>query len=227
MNPEDLDLALKLIPIELWNTVYMVLVSTCLAIAVGLPLGIILTITDKGHLKEHSFLHNILGAFVNIGRSFPFAILMVALIPVTRWIVGTSLGTTASIVPLTIAAIPFFARLAESAFKDIDKTLIEAASVMGATPWQIICKVLIPESLPSLILGTTTTLISLIGYSTMAGTMGGGGLGKIAIQYGYQRFNPFLITATVFVLIILVQLIQSLGNLAVAYINRKRGRSFS
>ena len=168
MNQTNIDLALTLIPIELWNTIYMVFVSTLLAVLIGLPLGVILTITDKGHLKENRPVHEILGTIVNIGRSFPFAILMVALIPLTRLIVGTSLGTTASIVPLTIAAIPFFARLAESSFKEIDKALIEAAVVMGATPWQIIKKIMVPESLPSIILGVTTTLISLIGYSTMA-----------------------------------------------------------
>lgn len=227
MNSANVDLALALVPIELWNTLYMVFVSTLLAVVIGLPLGVILTISDKGHLKENRILHELLGGVVNIGRSFPFAILMIALIPITRFIVGTSLGTTASIVPLTIAAIPFFARLAETAFKEIDKTLIETALVMGASNNQIIRKILIPESLPSLILAVTTTIISLIGYSTMAGTMGGGGLGKIAIQYGYQRFNSFLIIVTVFILIILVQLIQWGGNHLAKSINRKRGRSLS
>lgn len=227
MNQTNLDLALTLIPIELWNTLYMVFVSAFLAVLIGLPLGIILTVTDKGHLKENRALHQALGAIVNIGRSFPFAILMVALIPITRFIVGTSLGTTASIVPLTIAAIPFFARLAETSFREVDKALIETALVMGATPWQIIRKVLIPESLPSIILGVTTTIICLIGYSTMAGTMGGGGLGKIAIQYGYQRFNTFLIVVTVVILIILVQLIQWGGNSLAHRLNQKRGRSLS
>lgn len=227
MTESNIDLALTLIPIELWNTLYMVFVSTFLSVLIGLPLGIILTITDKGHLKENSTVHQVLGAIINIGRSFPFAILMIALIPLTRFIVGTSLGTTASIVPLTIAAIPFFARLAETSFKEIDKALIETALVMGATSGQIIRKILILEALPSLILAVTTTIISLIGYSTMAGTMGGGGLGKIAIQYGYQRFNTFLIVVTVILLIILVQLIQSGGNRLAHSLNRKRGRSLS
>src|SRR5262249_12703191 len=147
----------------LWNTLYMVICSTLIAIAVGLPLGVILTLTDRGHLKENLWLHQMLGSIINIGRSFPFAILMVALIPLTRWIVGTSLGTTASIVPLSIAAIPFMARLVEASLKEVDKGMIEAAIVMGSTPWQIITKVLIPESLPSLILAVTTTVINLIG----------------------------------------------------------------
>lgn len=227
MTHSNIDLAITLIPIELWNTLYMVFVSAFLAVLIGMPLGIILTITDKGHLKENRLLHEVLGAAVNIGRSFPFAILMIALIPITRLIVGTSLGTTASIVPLTIAAIPFFARLVETSLKEADKALIEAALVMGATPKQIIFKVLIPETLPSLILGITTTIINLIGYSTMAGTMGGGGLGKIAIQYGYQRFNTFLILITVIILIVLVQLIQWGGNRLASGLNKKRGRSLS
>lgn len=227
MNQSNWELAITLIPIELWNTLYMVFVSALLSVLIGLPLGIVLTITDKGHLKENSAIHQTLGAIVNIGRSFPFAILMIALIPLTRLIVGTSLGTTASIVPLTIAAIPFFARLAETSFKEVDKALVETALVMGATPWQTILKVLIPEALPSIILGITTTVISLIGYSTMAGTMGGGGLGKIAIQYGYQRFNTFLIVVTVILLIILVQAIQWGGNRLANSLTKKRGRSLS
>jgi D-methionine transport system permease protein len=205
----------------------MVTVSTLIALLFGLPLGVILTITDRGHLKENLWLHQILGSIVNIGRSFPFAILMVALIPLTRWIVGTSLGTTASIVPLSIAAIPFMARLVEASLKEVDKGIIEAAIVMGSTPWQIISKVLIPESLPSLILAVTTTIINLIGYSAMAGTMGGGGLGKIAIQYGYQRFNVFLMVVTVIILIILVQVIQSLGHAWTRHLNLKRGKGLN
>lgn len=228
MNTEQqLYLAWNLIPLELWNTLYMVICSTLIALLIGVPLGVILTITDQGHLKENRSLHQILGSIVNIGRSFPFAILMVALIPFTRWIVGTSLGTTASIVPLSIAAIPFMARLVESSLKEVDKGMIEAAIVMGSTPWQIISMVLIPESLPSLILATTTTIINLIGYSAMAGTMGGGGLGKIAIQYGYQRFNVFLMAVTVIVLIILVQMIQTIGHRWAKHLNVKRGKGFN
>jgi D-methionine transport system permease protein len=227
MNLDQLYLVWTLIPLELWNTLYMVACSTLIAILVGLPLGVILTVTDRGHLKENLWLHQILGSIVNIGRSFPFAILMVALIPLTRWIVGTSLGTTASIVPLSIAAIPFMARLVEAALKEVDKGMIEAAIVMGSTPWQIITKVLIPESMPSLILAATTTIINLIGYSAMAGTMGGGGLGKIAIQYGYQRFNILLMVVTVIILIILVQMIQVVGHRWARHLNFKRGRGLN
>lgn len=224
MISDQLKLAFQLIPIELWNTIYMVACSALFAFFFGLPLGIILTITSKGHLKENRSVHQWLGFVVNVGRSFPFAILMVALIPFTRFLVGTSLGTTASIVPLTIAAIPFIARLVEAAMKEIDKGMIEAAVVMGSTPWQVIYKVLIPETLPSLVLGMTTTIINLIGYSAMAGTMGGGGLGKVAIQYGYQRFNPLLMAITVLVLIVLVQLVQWAGYHLSKQINQKRGK---
>ncbi len=225
MTPEDVHLALKLIPIEIWNTIYMVFAAAFIAIVIGLPLGAILTMTDRGQIKESSFLYHSLGSLVNIGRSIPFAILIIALIPITRWIVGTSLGTTASVVPLAIAAIPFFARIAESALKTVDKSLIEAAIVMGSSPWQILTKVLLQEALPSLILGATTTVVNLVGYSAMAGTMGGGGLGKIAIQYGYQRFNPFLIVVTVVILVIMVQFIQWIGNHFAQKINQKRGVS--
>lgn len=227
MTYDQLHLVWTLVPLELWNTLYMVACSTLIAILVGLPLGVILTITDRGHLKENLWLHQVLGSIVNIGRSFPFAILIIALIPLTRWIVGTSLGTTASIVPLSIAAIPFMARLVEASLKEVDKGIIEAAVVMGSTPWQIISKVLIPESLPTLILAVTTTVINLVGYSAMAGTMGGGGLGKIAIQYGYQRFNVLLMVVTVIILIILVQAIQVIGHACTRHINLKRGKGLS
>lgn len=224
MNNDSLQLIWTLLPFELWNTLYMVACSTLVATLFGLPLGVILTITDRGHLKENRVLHQILGSIVNVGRSFPFAILMIALIPLTRWIIGTSLGTTASIVPLSIAAIPFVARVVEASLKDVDKGMIEAAIVMGSTPWQIITKVLLPESMPSLILAMTTTIINLIGYSAMAGTMGGGGLGKVAIQYGYQRFNIPLMVATVLTLIIVVQIIQSTGHWWAKHLNHKRGK---
>ncbi len=226
MIEENIQLAFTLIPLELWNTLYMVFCSTLLAVLFGTPLGIILTISDKGHLKENFFIHTILGWLINTGRSFPFAILMVAIIPFTRLIVGTSLGTTAAIIPLAVAAIPFVARIVEASFKEIDKGIIEAALVMGSSNWQIITKILFPEALPSLLLGLTTTIIHLVGYSAMAGMMGGGGLGKIAIQYGYQRFNVFLIIVTVLLLIGIVQGLQCLGNLAVKKINRKRGKGF-
>lgn len=223
MSP-NIDLALQLLPLQLWNTLYMVFVSTFFAVLIGLPLGVVLTITDKGHIKENAFVYKTLEAIVNIGRSFPFAILMVALIPFTRLIVGTSLGTTASIIPLTIAAAPFVARLVETSLKEVDNHLLEAVIVMGSNSWQIITKVLLLEALPSIISGITLTVVNLIGYSAMAGLVGGGGLGQVAIQYGYNRFNTFIMITTVILLILLVQVVQWLGNMAVKSILKKRGK---
>ena len=221
---KEFDLALQLIPIELWNTVYMVAISTFFAVLMGLPMGVILTITDKGHIQESPILYKVLETIVNVGRSFPFAILMVALIPFTRWIVGTSLGTTASIVPLTVAAAPFIARLIETSLKEVDRHILEAAIVMGSNTWQIITKVLLPEALPSILSGITLTIVNLIGYSAMAGLVGGGGLGQVAIQYGYNRFNTFIMVVTVVLLMILVQVVQWIGNGLVKAVLKKRGK---
>lgn len=222
---EDLRLAWKLIPIELWNTIYMVGVSAFFAFLIGLPIGVILRLTDRGGLKENRLIYQTLGVLVNIGRSIPFAILIVAIFPFTRLIVGTSIGTTASIVPLTIAAAPFLARVIESALKEIDKPIIEAAIVMGSTTGQIVKKVFIPEALPSIINGITLTVVNLIGYSAMAGLVGGGGLGKVAIQYGYQRFNGFLMLVTLIVILLLVEAVQWIGNGVSRALLKKRGRS--
>lgn len=223
MHP-NLDLALQLLPPQLFNTLYMVFASAFFGLILGLPLGLILTLTGKGQLKENLFVYKILGVLVNIGRSFPFAILMVALIPVTRWLVGTSLGTTASIVPLAIAAAPFFARLVESNLLEVDPHLVEAAVVMGSNTKQIVGKVLLPEAFPSLLASLTLTLVNLVGYSAMAGLVGGGGLGQVAIQYGYNRFNTPIMIATVALLIVLVQAIQWTGSSAVYAIQKKRGK---
>jgi D-methionine transport system permease protein len=220
----SLELALNLIPLQLWNTLYMVFVSAILSTAIGIPLGIILTITGKGHIKANPICYKILETIINIGRSFPFAILMVALIPFTRWIVGTSLGTTAAIIPLTLAAAPFVARLIETNLKEIEQHLLEASIVMGSNTWQIITKVLLPEALPSIISTITLTVINLIGYSAMAGLVGGGGLGQVAIQYGYNRFNTVIMVITVVLLIVLVQIIQGLGTILSNYISKKRGK---
>ena len=223
MNESDIALGLELLPVAIAETLYMVFVSAIFAILIGLPLGIILFLTRKGQLKEHVTLHKCLGAIVNIGRSFPFAILMVALIPFTRWIIGTSLGTTASIVPLSIAAAPFIARVVESSLNQVRKEILEASIVMGSTTWQIISKVLLIEALPSLIQGLTLTIINLVGYSAMAGLIGGGGLGTVAIQYGYQRFNGFIMFWTVVLLILIVQAIQTIGNRLSSGLLKKRG----
>ncbi len=223
MHPDNIKLALDLLPLQLWNTIYMVFTAAFFGVLIGLPLGVILTITDKGQIKEQAFCYKILETIVNIGRSFPFAILMVALIPFTRWIIGTSLGTTASIVPLTIAAAPFFARLVESSLKEVDKNILEAAIVMGSSTFQIITKVLLAEALPGVVSAITLTVINLIGYSAMAGLVGGGGLGQVAIQYGYNRFNTFIMIVTVILLVLLVQIVQWLGSSFTKSIYKKRG----
>lgn len=220
---DTLSQAVKLLPVELFNTIYMVAASALFACLIGLPLGILLTISSKGHLKENSALYKLLDTVVNIGRSFPFAILIVAIIPITRFIVGTSLGTTASIVPLSIAAIPLVSRLVETALLETPKEIIDAAKVMGSSTWQIVTKVLVVEQTPALIQGLTLTLINLIGYSAMAGMVGAGGLGKVAIQYGYHRFNLTMMALTVMLMIILVQLTQWIGNKIATGINKKRG----
>lgn len=194
------------------ETLTMVSAATVVATLIGLPLGILLTTSDRGQILEQDAVNKFLGAVVNIGRSIPFIILMVAIIPFTRKIVGTSIGTTAAIVPLTVAAIPFVARLTEGALKEVDAGVIEAAESMGASPPEIILKVMIPEALPALILAVTLTAVNLIGYSAMAGAIGGGGLGDLAIRFGYQRFRGDIMLQTVVVLVVLVQGIQMLGD---------------
>ncbi len=203
------------------ETLYMVVVAVALAELVGLPLGIILVTTERGHVLESPVVNRVLAMIINVGRSVPFIILMVAIIPFTRRVVGTSIGTTAAMVPLTVAAIPFVARLVETAFKEVDDGVVEAALAMGASPFQIICKVLIPEAMPSLVLGLTITAVNLIGYSAMAGAVGGGGLGDLAVRYGYQRFRGDIMLLTVAILIVLVQIMQTLGDWAANRLSRK------
>lgn len=201
------------------ETLYMVFTSAVFALLIGLPLGIVLFLQGK----ENSKTYKILGAIVNIGRSFPFAILLIALIPFTRFIIGTSLGTTASIVPLSIAAAPFIARMVEAALQGVSVNLVEAATVMGSTRWEIVTKVLLPEAMPTLILNYTVAIVSLVGYTAMAGLVGGGGLGAVAIQYGYQRFDGAIMFWTVVLLIVIVQLIQWAGNKWANALLKKRG----
>jgi D-methionine transport system permease protein len=203
------------------ETLYMVGVAVVLAELVGLPLGIILVTTERGHILESPALNRVLATVINIGRSVPFIILMVAIIPFTRKVVGTSIGTTAAMVPLTVAAIPFVARLVETALKEVDGGVVEAALAIGASPFQIIWKVLIPEALPSLVLGLTITAVNLIGYSAMAGAVGGGGLGDLAVRYGYQRFRTDIMLLTVIILIVLVQAMQMLGDWAANRLSKK------
>ena len=206
------NLALTQLLIATWQTIYMVFISSFISIVLGICFGAILFITQRGQAIENRWLNMPIGFLVNMTRSVPFIILMIAIIPLTRLIAGTSIGVNAAIVPLTITAIPFFARVAESAFCEVSYGIIEASHAMGATTWQIIYKVLIPESLPSLIKGATLTVIGLIGYSAMAGAVGGGGLGELAINFGYQRFNIWVMGETVILLIIIVQIVQSLGD---------------
>ena len=190
----------------------MVAMATVLGTLIGAPLGIFLATSRRGDLLSAPILNTVLGLIVNAARSTPFIILVVAIIPLTRLIAGTSIGTTAAIVPLTIASAPFIARLIETAIREVDAGLIEAARAMGATPGQIVRKVLIPEAMPGIILGLTLAVVSLIGYSAMVGAVGGGGLGDLGIRYGYQRFQPGVMLAVVLVLIVFVQAVQSFGD---------------
>ena len=208
MSPE----MINLFQTSLLETLWMVGISAALGTLVGLPLGVLLVVTDRHGLLEHLPFNRALGILANAVRSTPFIILLVAVIPFTRWVVGTSIGTTAAIVPLTIAAIPFIARLVETALREVDRGLIEALLAMGATPWQVIRTALIPEAMPGIIAGLTITLVSLIGHSAMAGAVGGGGLGDLGIRYGYQRFLPDVMALVVVVLIVLVQIVHSAGD---------------
>lgn len=201
-----------LIP-SIGETLYMTFFSTLFSVLIGTVLGVILVITDKGHILEKPMLNKVLGSIVNVMRSIPFIILIVAIFPLSRLIVGTTIGSTAAIVPLSIAAAPFVARVVESSLKEVSFGIIEASISVGATVPQIIFNVMLPEALPSLILGLTLTIINIIGYSAMAGAIGGGGLGDLAIRYGYQRFQTDVLIATIIVLVIMVEIIQLAGNL--------------
>ncbi|HCG5236381.1 TPA: ABC transporter permease [Vibrio parahaemolyticus] len=218
---EWLSLNSKLLLGATWETIYMVSVAGVVGFAVGIPLGVILHITKKGGLLENTRLNGILGAVVNVGRSVPFLVLMVAIIPVTKMLVGTFIGTTAAIVPLTIGAIPFVARLIEGALLEVPTGLVEAAQSMGATPTQIITKVLLPEAMPTIVNSVTITLVTLVSYSAMAGTVGGGGLGDVAIRYGFHRYDITIMAVTVVMLIVLVQIIQSIGDAVVRRVDHR------
>ncbi|AQS72316.1 ABC transporter permease [Streptomyces pactum] len=207
------------------ETLIMVGWSTLIAVVGGLPLGILLVLTDKGGLLQNTVVNKVIGQVVNIGRSLPFIILMVALMNFTRWITGTTIGSEAAIVPLAIGGIPFFARLVETAVREVDGGLVEAVQAMGGNTWTIVRKVLVPEALPSLIASTTTTIIALIGYSAMAGTVGGGGLGDLAVRYGYNRFESGLMWVTVAILAVVISLIQFAGDATARALHRRGGRS--
>ena len=198
-----------------WQTVVMVFLSTIFSLILGFPIGVLLHVTgseEHGGIIPHPVFCSIISRIVNILRSFPFLILMIVLMPLSRLIIGTSIGTMATVIPLSIAAAPFVARVIETSLKEVDPGVVQAAKAMGSSNWQIIRKVLIPEALPSLVSGVTLTVINLIGYSAMAGAIGGGGLGDLAIRYGYQRFRPSYMVAAVIIIIVMVELIQFIGD---------------
>ena len=204
------------------QTIYMVVFSVIFSLIIGVPIGILLYITKPSNILPMKKLNKILDLLVNIGRSFPFIILMILVLPISRFIVGTTIGSTASIVPLSISAAPFVARIIEGAINEVDHGVIEASISLGASKFEIITKVLIPEALPSLVHGITLTIINLIGYSAMAGAIGGGGLGDVAIRYGYQRFQVDIMIISVISIILLVQIVQFTGNTIVSNIMAKR-----
>ncbi|WP_141327880.1 methionine ABC transporter permease [Myxococcus sp. AB025B] len=209
MPGEQLARALWVATLE---TLYMTSVATVLVVVLGLPLGVLLVLTDRGGLWERPALNGVLGTLVNVGRSVPFIILMVAIVPLTRLLVGTTIGTTAAIVPLVVAAIPFMGRVVEQGLREVDGGLVEAAIAMGSTHRRVIFRVLLPEALPSLVRGIALVVISLLGYSAMAGAVGGGGLGDLAVKYGYMRFRTDVMLGCLAVLLALVQLVQWLGD---------------
>ena len=204
----------------LYETLYMVTVSLVIGALIGIPLGILLVVTRKNGIWSNTILHQVLNPIINILRSIPFIILLIAIVPFTKLLVGTSIGTTAAIVPLTVYVAPYIARLVKTSFLEVDDGIIEAAKAMGASPLQIIRYFLLPEALGSLILAITTAIIGLIGSTAMAGAVGGGGIGDLALVYGYQRFDTIVIVITVIVLIIIVQIIQTLGNFIARVIRR-------
>jgi len=205
-----------------WATLYMVAVAAAIGTLLGGPIGIWLATSGKSELFAAPAANRIVGLVVNATRSTPFIILVVAIIPFTRLIAGTSIGTTAAIVPLTIACVPFIARIIEAAVREVDQSLVEAAKAMGATPLQIVRKVLVPEAMPAIVLGLTLTVVSLIGYSAMVGAVGGGGLGDLGIRYGYQRFMPEMMAAVVIVLILFVQAVQMAGDRLARRVNKRQ-----
>ncbi|GAB3497654.1 methionine ABC transporter permease [Nocardiopsis coralliicola] len=203
------------------DTLYMVLWATLFTIVFGLPLGMLLVTTDRGGLTPAPAVKAVLSTIVNVGRSLPFIVLMVAVLSLTRFLTGTTLGPTAAIVPLSIGAVPFFARLVETAVREVDRSVVEAAQAMGARKTTVVGKVLLPEALPGIIAGLVMTIVALVSYSAMAGAIGGGGLGDIAIREGYQRFDDYYLWATVILLVIVVQIAQSLGDFTIRRVSHR------
>lgn len=213
---------IRLVQISSLQTLQMVFFATLFSLVLGFPLGVLLCVTGKNGIAPKPVLNQILSRIVNVLRSFPFIILMIVLFPLSRLIVGTTIGTTATIVPLSIAAAPFVARIIETSLNEVDVGVIQAARAMGSTNWQIIYKVLIPESMPSLVSGITLTIINVIGYSAMAGAIGGGGLGDLAIRYGYQRNRTMYLVVSVILILIFVELIQFIGTAISNHLMKKR-----
>lgn len=215
---------------ELWQllaqatleTLYMVALAGLFTLLIGLPLGVLLFISRRGGILALPRTNGLIGALVNIGRSLPFVVLLVALIPFTRLVVGTTLGSSAAVVPITLGAVPFFARIVENALDEVAKGRVEAILSMGGSGWHVVSKVLLPEALPALLAGVTLTLVMLIGFSSMAGVIGGGGLGDLAIRYGYQRFNQPVMVGTVLMLLLLVQIVQMTGDRLVRRLAHRR-----
>lgn len=207
----EINQLLSLLGKGILETLYMTVVSTAIAYVLGIPIGVLLYVTDEGGVLQNKAVNQVVGFVVNIVRSIPFLILLVAILPFTRIVVGTTIGSTATIVPLVVAASPFVARMVESSLKEIDLGIIEAAHAMGSSPWQIITKVLLPEAKPSLLVGSTIAITTILGYSAMAGFVGGGGLGAIATNYGYYRYQTDIMLITVLLLVVIVQIFQVVG----------------
>ena len=222
---EALDILMTEMPLATWETIYVTILATFFAVVIGLPLGVLLVVGEKdGIWPLPAPFMQALNLVINLLRSVPFLILMILVFPLTRLIVGTVVGTVASIVPLVIAAFPFVARLVEASLREVDQNVVEAAVSMGASPWQIISKVMIPESVPSLISSLTTAIITILGYSAMSGIIGGGGLGKIAINYGYYRYKYLVMLIAVILLIAIVQIFQSIGTYAAVHSDKRLKR---
>ncbi|TFF77539.1 ABC transporter permease [Aeromonas taiwanensis] len=218
----NLDTLLDLMYQGTVDTLYMVGVAALFTLLLGLPIGVLLVVTRKEGVLPLPRVNMVLGLLINIGRSLPFVVLLIALIPLTRLLVGTTLGSTAAIVPITLGAFPFFARVVENALDEVDKGRVEAVLAMGGSGWHVVAKALLPEALPALLAGLTLTVVMLIGFSSMAGVIGGGGLGDLAIRYGYQRFDDQVMAGTVVILLLLVQLVQGVGDRVVRALAHRR-----
>lgn len=210
-----------LLSVSIWETIYMVIISTVLAYAIGLPIGVVLNITSKDGICPNRAVNSVLGVIVNVFRSIPFLILLIWMLPVTQAIVGTMVGPTSVIVPLVVSAAPFVGRMVESSLNEIDKGVVEAAQSMGSSSWQIIYKVLIPESKPSLIIGAAISVTTILGYSAMAGIVGGGGLGAVAMNYGLYRYDDQIMFITIVIIVVIVQIFQEIGMMTAKKLDKR------